>query len=293
MSALPLVTLGRSGLHGSLVGLGCSRLGSTLSGVGPQAATQLVSHALERGVTLFDTADIYGQGESERLLGAALGRRRADVIVVTKAGQRFTAAQQAAALLKRPIRAVAARLPSLQRAVRAQRAHALPRDYSPEHIGRAVHGSLRRLRTDWIDLFLLHSPDAGTVKEGRCFALLDRLHEQGVIRQWGISCDDADTVEAALRVESATVLQVPLLLLQSAPRLLAEAGRRHAGLLIREVFAQNAGQPALSPAERHHRIMSARAMPGAVTLIGTTRERHLDEALDQAARHAPLPLHSP
>src|ERR1700709_476333 len=192
--------MGKTGLRVSAIGLGCSRLGSTLTDFSREAAIGLVHHALDRGVTLFDTADIYGQGDSERRLGAALRGHRQDVVLVSKAGQRFTAAQRIVSLAKGPIRSKSRRLPALRNAVSAQRAKQLPRDYSPEHLRRALEGSLRRLGTEWIDIFLLHSPDAADVRQGHAFEMLERARGQGLIRHWGISCDDRATAEAALRV---------------------------------------------------------------------------------------------
>ena len=273
---LPQVVWGRTGLHVSALGLGCSRLGSTLAGLTEGEAKYLVQHAVGRGVTLFDTADIYGQGASERLLGAALAKQRPNVVLVSKAGQRFTVAQRAATLFKAPVKAVAARLPVLRAAVSAQRAQALPRDYTPAHIEQAIKGTLRRLNTDWLDVFMLHSPSAADVQEGACFALLDRLREQGVIRHWGVSCDDLATAEAALRVPGVSALQIPLLLARAAPSLVAEAARLRTALLVREMFAA----PTLSePGWRQRRVGAGLALPNAAALIGTTCVAHLDEAL--------------
>ena len=273
------VVLGRTGLRGSAVGLGCSRLGSTLAGVSREEALGLVRHALHRGITVFDTADIYGQGSSERLLGAALGRRRAEIVLVSKAGQVFTARQRVATLFKTPIRLAAARVPALRAAVTARRAQKLPRDYAPGHVAKAIEGSLRRLGTDWLDIFLLHSPDPADVAEGRSFELLERLRERGAVRHWGISCDDLPTAEAALRVPGVAALQLPLLLAQQAPALVATAAGQGVALMVREVFAA----PPAEPAWRAARVAAAMALPNAVALLGTTRSAHLDETLDGIA----------
>ncbi len=278
-SSVPQVVLGRTGLRGSVLGLGCSRLGSTLAGVSASEARNLVGHALDRGVSVFDTADIYGQGSSERLLGAGLGRRRSGVVLVGKAGQKFTARQHVATLFKGPIRLVAARLPALHSAVGVSRAQRLPRDYGARHVGTAIEGSLRRLGTEWLDVFLLHSPDAAEIAEGRSFELLERLKERGTLRWWGISCDDAAAVEAALRVPGVAVLQIPLLLAQDSPGVVAAASAQGVALMVREVFA---AAPS-GPGWRANRLAAAMALPNAIALVGTTRAAHLDEALDAAA----------
>ena len=280
---LPQVVLGRTGLRGSAVGLGCSRFGSTLAGVSAAEVRSLVRYALDRGVSVFDTADIYGQGASERLLGAGLGQERSRVVLVGKAGQVFTARQRFAALFKGPIRAAAARVPALRSAVATRRAGRLPRDYGPGHVGRAIEGSLRRLGTDWLDVFLLHSPDAADVVEGSSFELLERLKERGTLRHWGVSCDDLPAAEAALRVPGVAVLQIPLLLAQDAPGLVTTAAAQGVALMVRELFAS----PPEGSGWRAGRVAAALALPNAVALVGTTRVAHLDEALASAVAVAP------
>ncbi len=153
--------LGRSGLRVSAVGLGCNNLGRPGTACeGPDGADQLVGAAIDAGVTLFDTADIYGgrYGLSEELLGDALAGRRDRVIVATKFGH--SGAQS-------PI-------PSWQD--RGSR----------RYIRLAVEGSLRRLRTDWIDLYQLHTPDPNTPVE-ETLAALDELVQEGKIRYLGSS----------------------------------------------------------------------------------------------------------
>lgn len=277
----PSVFLGqRSGLSASTIGLGCSRLGSTLSGCTGAAAERLLRHALDNGVTLFDTANIYGQGESERLIGSALRGRRDEAILVTKAGQRFTAAQRVATLVKAPLRILAQQIPSLRQAIANRRAGALPRDFSPGHLRASIEGSLRRLGTDRIDLFLLHSPDAETIRRGEAFAVLDELVKAGKLRAWGISVDDAAGVEATLAVTSVAAMQVPLEVAATIRPALEAAAAQGMGLLMREIFAGRAGD-ALARAAA---IRAALDFPQAVALVGTTSTTHLDEALGAAQR---------
>ncbi len=153
--------LGRSGLAVSPTGLGCNNLGR------PHTATQtlegsraVVDAAIDAGITLFDVADIYGQpaGRSEELLGAALGSRRRDVIVATKFG----------------MDAHGANGPDF--GARGSR----------RYVRAAVEASLRRLNTDWIDLYQLHQPDPLTPIE-ETLAALDELVVAGIVRYVGHS----------------------------------------------------------------------------------------------------------
>jgi aryl-alcohol dehydrogenase-like predicted oxidoreductase len=152
---MELRNLGASGLRVSAVGLGCNNLGGRLDG---SASRNVVQAALNNGITLFDTADRYPQtspGKSEELLGDALGRRRADVVIATKVGLPMDAA-------------------------------GTKQGSSRRYIISAVDASLRRLKTDWIDLYQLHMPDPLTpIEETVC--ALDDLVTQGKIRYAGCS----------------------------------------------------------------------------------------------------------
>ena len=144
--------LGTSGLKVSEVGLGCNNFGMRID----QKATQgVVDAALDAGITLFDTADIYGGTKSEEFLGKALGKRRGDIILATKFGMRIG---------DDPRRMGGSR----------------------RWIMRAVEDSLTRLGTDWIDLYQFHSPDTDTPIDETLRAL-DDLVTQGKVRYIGNS----------------------------------------------------------------------------------------------------------
>jgi aryl-alcohol dehydrogenase-like predicted oxidoreductase len=145
--------LGRSGLKVSLVGLGCNNFGGR---IGQEAVRKVVYKALDVGITLFDTADVYGnRGGSETLLGQILANRRKEVIVATKFGSPMddTGKMKGASRL---------------------------------YIMNAVESSLRRLQTDWIDLYQLHFPDPSTPLE-ETLGALDDLVRQGKVRYIGCS----------------------------------------------------------------------------------------------------------
>lgn len=148
-------SLGSSGLLVSALGIGCNAFGRRID---QDSATAVVRAALEEGVTFFDTADAYGLGESETMLGRALGSRREEVVIATKFGMDMGTTYPGA------------------RANRASRGYIL----------RAVEGSLRRLGTDHIDLFQLHTPDRTTPMEETLSALAD-LVRAGKVRYIGCS----------------------------------------------------------------------------------------------------------
>ncbi|MFJ3406339.1 aldo/keto reductase [Promicromonospora sp. NPDC090134] len=161
MSDLPLRRLGRSGLSVPVVGLGCNNLGrpGTVTETA-EGATALVDAAVDAGVTFFDTADAYGArpGLSEELLGAALKGRRDDVLIATKFGLDMHGAN------------------GQDFGARGSR----------RYIVRAAEASLRRLGTDWIDLYQLHAPDPATPID-ETLAALDDLVRSGKVRYVGHS----------------------------------------------------------------------------------------------------------
>jgi aryl-alcohol dehydrogenase-like predicted oxidoreductase len=149
-------------LEVSLVGLGCNNFGRRIVG----AATEQVVHAaLDAGITLFDTADVYGDGRSEELLGAALGGRRDEVVIATKFGMPMDDGSQGA---------------------------------HPAYVRRACDASLRRLRTDRIDLYQLHRPDP-EVPIAETLGALGELVQAGKVRAIGhsnLSPQEMDEAEA-------------------------------------------------------------------------------------------------
>jgi aryl-alcohol dehydrogenase-like predicted oxidoreductase len=145
--------LGKSGLKVSKVGLGCNNFGMRID---LEAARAVVSRAIDEGITLFDTADIYGgRGASEEMLGKILGDQRRNLIVATKFGMVFGSG------------------PYL-------------RGGSRRHIFASVEGSLKRLNTDYIDLYQIHQPDPETPQEETLEALSD-LVRAGKVRYLGCS----------------------------------------------------------------------------------------------------------
>jgi aryl-alcohol dehydrogenase-like predicted oxidoreductase len=137
-------------LRVSVVGLGCNNFGWRIDA---EASAKVIDTAIESGVTFFDTADRYGKGQSEDFLGRALGKRRDQIILATKFGMEMEKGQQGA---------------------------------SPIYVLEAVDASLRRLRTDRIDLYQLHQPDSKTPITDT-LGTLDELVRAGKVREIGCS----------------------------------------------------------------------------------------------------------
>jgi len=151
-------------LEVSVIGVGCNNFGRRLD---LEATTKVVDAAIDEGINFFDTADIYGSTRSEEFLGKALGKRRPDVIVATKFGMKVDEKRRGA---------------------------------RPEYVLQAAEDSLRRLGTDYIDLYQLHTPDP-TVPIADTLGALDQLVQAGKVRE--IGCSNF-TVEQLREAEAAT-----------------------------------------------------------------------------------------
>jgi aryl-alcohol dehydrogenase-like predicted oxidoreductase len=208
-------SVGGSGLRVSVAGLGCNNFGGRIDA---DATRAVVDAALDVGITLFDTADIYGSHRSEELLGAALGARRDEVVLATKFAMPMGDGPYAAGGSRR-------------------------------YVMRAVEASLRRLGTDHIDLYQLHSPPRSVIEHGDYVGALNALVDQGKIRHFGIAADAvADVVDGPFQpaVES---LQVPFSLLhqEGAIELFPAAADRGIGVIARSCYAAGLFKDGLAP----------------------------------------------
>jgi len=168
--------LGKRGLEVSSVGLGCMGMSQSY-GTPPDkpAMISLIRAAFDRGITFFDTAEVYGATKNEELVGEALEPLRRQVVIATKFGIKYVDGQQA-------------------------------QDSRPEQITQSVEGSLKRLRTDVIDLYYQHRVDptvpiedvAGTVKD---------LIQQGKVKHFGMSEAGVKTIRRAHAVQPITAVQ--------------------------------------------------------------------------------------
>ncbi len=170
--------LGRSGLEVSAIGLGCMGLSA---GYGPAADTRdaiaLIRAAVERGVTFFDTAEAYGPYKNEEIVGEALAPYRDQVVIATKFGHAFGKAFGELGLNSRP-----------------------------EHIREVADASLRRLRTDRIDLFYQHRVDPAVPIEDVAGAVKDLIRE-GKVGHFGLSEAGVRTIRRAHAIQPITALQ--------------------------------------------------------------------------------------
>lgn len=194
--------LGRSGIEVSTLGLGCWAIGGPFwnkgqpvgwGQVNDQDSILAIHRALDLGITFFDTADVYGCGHSEQVLGKALFGRREKVILATKFGQEFD----------------------------EQTRQVIGYNSDPAYIRRACEASLKRLNTDHIDLYQLHIKSLDLEPAGRVMEVLEQLVKEGKIRAYGWSTDDPERARLFANGIHCTAIQMRLNLLEGDPETLA------------------------------------------------------------------------
>lgn len=202
--------LGATGIRVSEIGFGAWGLGGDTKGAvayGPTDEAEsraALLRAVETGINFFDTSDLYGFGHSEEVLGKALRAVRPKVVIATKGGLLDASGAQ---------------------------------DFSAVHIERAIESSLRRLQTDYVDLFQLHNPPPSFLKQGdETMIALERLRAAGKIRAFGISLRGPDDGPAAVRDLGVQSVQVNFNLLDQRARengLFELCAERNVGVIAR------------------------------------------------------------
>jgi aryl-alcohol dehydrogenase-like predicted oxidoreductase len=208
------------------VGLGTWQLGANWGNVTDETALQVLRAAWESGTNLFDTADVYGMGRSEELIGRFLHETKASAYVATKLG-RFSPP-------------------------------GWPDNFSRAVIRQHTEASLKRLGVDVIDLIQLHCIPFEVLKDGEVFEQLRELKREGKIRNFGVSVESMEEADFCVRQPDVASLQIIFNLFRQKPihTLFEEAGKRNVGLLIRLPLASGllAGKFTLAtrfPAEDH------------------------------------------
>ena len=209
--------LGRSELQVSALGLGCWALGGAMAtgdqplgyaGVDDAEAVRGLRRAVELGVTLFDTADVYGAGQSERLLAPVLADNP-QILVATKFGNTYYEDTR----------------------------QLTGSDTSPAYVRSALHASLRRLGRERIDLYQLHSQELRDEQADELIAALEGFVSEGLIAWYGARTDDPDQAEKFAHAKHCTVMQIQLNVLDDNPEMLAACDRHDLAALCRSPLA--------------------------------------------------------
>ncbi len=200
--------LGRTDMKVSAVSFGAWAIGGTWGPVDDEVSMRALHAAVDAGTNFVDTADVYGDGRSERLVARLRRERRGETIhVATKAGRR---------------------LPKQT-----------PEGYSRENLAGWVERSLKNLDMDAVDLLQLHCPHPEVYDRPEVFGFLDDLVKQGKIRHYGVSVETVEEAHRALRHPNVRTIQIifNMFRLKPAEELFAQAWNRHVGILARVPLA--------------------------------------------------------
>jgi len=231
--------LGRSGIEVSALGVGTWALGGSMAvgdqqlgwgAVDDEESVRTLRRAVELGATFIDTADAYGTGHAERILARALGEQRDRLVWATKWGNTYDEATR----------------------------QLTGADPSPAYARRALQASLRRLGTDYIDLWQLHLSDLAPALAEDLIAVCEELVDEGLVRAYGWSTDDPDRAAVFAAGPHCAAVQHQLNVLTDAPRMLAVCAEHDLAAVARSPLAMG--------------LLSDRTT--ASTLIGVDDVRH-------------------
>ena len=271
------------GMRISALGLGCGRVGSISNTTPIREIEATLEAGVEAGVNFFDTADIYGQGDSERTLGRLLRRHRDGLFVVTKVGGRHGRYAAAARFAKPLLRALARSRPSVREGVLVARAATVVHGFSPSDLRPAVDASRRRLGLDELHGLLLHGPSPTALRKPEIHDFLDEMLRSRKAARVGASVDSLDALEAAVSIPSLTLIQAPLDVVSALPgtAVLDAIRDRGMGLFVREILRKPGnGADDARPASATQALSAALA-PEFVTsaVVGVSTRRHLNDLL--------------
>ena len=235
-------TLGRTGMPVSEIGFGGWAIGGNGYGnsYGPtddDASLRAIRRAVELGCTFFDTADVYGHGHSEELLGQALRDVRDRVLIATKVGGNFYNRGVHPLLHERIAKALGHPLGDVPADAPLPVTHDAA--FDADYIRFAVTQSLRRLRTDYIDLLQLHNPTLALIARTETWQVLEELKQEGLIRWYGVSVHPPAEGLAAVSVTMPDTIQIAYSLArrEAADELFPAARAARVAIIAREPLA--------------------------------------------------------
>jgi aryl-alcohol dehydrogenase-like predicted oxidoreductase len=246
---------GKTGWRVSEIGFGGARIGGLLAQDGGRAASlRTLEAACDAGINFYDTADIYSQGESEILIGKAFRKKRDKVFIATKGGYCLPGRKRLIQLIKPFAKPIVRAIGLRRSAIPATLSGTISQDFSPGHLRRAVEASLRRLQSDHIDLYQIHSPRreelCGTQLQD-ALGLLARFKAEGKIRHYGIALDSVDDAVHCLSMEGIASLQMPfgLMDLEALDGVFDKVSARQYGIITRGCFGGGALKESLTEAD--------------------------------------------
>lgn len=241
-------SFGKTDLKVSEMGLGCQSLGGGFYYKDDQESIRMLLHAYDSGVNFYDTSDHYSQGLSETLIGQAFNHKRGKVIIATKGGTRFSPLGSIALRMRSLLRPVSCFFRNWKIYLHLMRATQRQKDFSPKYLEEALNRSLKRLKTDYIDLYQLHKPSVEVLERGDFIEVLEKLKNQGKIRYYGVSCTSIDEAFICFKHPTISSVQITFNLLdqEAVPKFLPMAREKNLAVIARNPRAQGHLTTALS-----------------------------------------------
>ncbi len=239
----------------SEMGFGGARIGGLFANDGGRTASlKTLAAALDAGINFYDTADMYSQGESEVLIGQAFRKARDKVFIASKGGYCLPPGKKFVQLIKPFAKPIIRALKFRRTWVPPSVAGSISQDFSPSYIRKAAEASLRRLKSDYIDLYQLHSPSPEMLHNALfrdTLGALAQLKTEGKIRHYGIALDSVTDAQHCLDLEGISSLQIPfgILDVEALDGVFEEMSRRKLGIIARGSFGGGALKETLTEAE--------------------------------------------
>jgi len=243
---------GKTGWRVSEIGFGGARIGGLLDhDLGGATSLRALDASYDAGINFYDTADMYSQGESEVLIGKAFRNKRDKVFIATKGGYCLPKSRKLIQLVKPFAKPIVRALGLRRNVVSAALSGPIPQNFSPAYLRNAVEVSLRRLQSDYIDLYQLHSPPREELSGDQLLGaleLLARLKTEGKIREYGIALDSVYDAAHCANMDGIASLQLPfgLMDLQALDGAFAMASKRQYGIIARGCFGGGALKQSLT-----------------------------------------------
>ncbi len=241
-------TLGRTGLEVTVLGFGAMTIGGIFGPVDDTVSTRALHAAVDAGMNFLDTSDAYGEGHSERVIGAFLKERtdRMQILICTKGGNNMVTGA---------------------------------RNFTPDYIQNCIEGSLRRLGIDTIDLYLLHNPTVQNMRAEDSYAVLEAAKTQGKLKHWGVSVNTLDECDYVMTSAKPAALQMEYNLLnQSAADVFARAHAAGIGVISRVPLMRGMlsgrfdANATFVEGDRRRQILAPDKLPGLVAKVQRLQE---------------------
>jgi len=266
----------------SVIGIGCGRAGSISNRTPVHEIKRMLAQALDHGINVIDTANVYGGGDSERIIGEVVKTRPHKAFIVTKIGLEFSEGTKFTALVKPLLRLAVRKSSGLRRALLRERSRMISQNFEPSNLSAALEGSLRRLSSAPIGGLLLHDPPPEVLANDEVIGMLAKAKSDGKIRHFGASVDSPEALEAALKVDGLEILQLSMDL--AAKLNSGAAAKRLAdspiAILVRQILRPSGSAVDQNPRLPCQAIPEALAIPNVTSaVIGLSSSKHLEAAI--------------